>query len=49
MSSEELMAMTILELTQFADETLGLRIPKGTTKGAIIQRIVNSAIAARDV
>lgn len=43
------MSMTVEQLRQFADDKLGLRFPYGTLKQTILQRIVNAAVAARDI
>lgn len=40
--------MTVDQLIAFADQYLGIAIPRGTTKTKILTKIVNAAVAAKD-
>lgn len=46
--SEQLMEMSDFDLGRFADEVLGIVIPPGTKRSAMLTRIVNAAVTARD-
>ena len=43
MTTEELMAMSDVQLRKFADEVLGIPFPKKATRDTMLTWIVNSA------
>ena len=48
-SDSLLVTMSDAELLRFADEKLGIVLPRGTTRGQILTKLVNVAVAVQEV